>query len=377
MGERAYLDYNATTPLLPSVINAMTGAFKIYGNPSSVHSFGRQARACIESAREAAAAALEARPEGVVFTSGGTEANNMVIKGFLQNNARMIISAIEHESLNYGIPNAVILPVHQNGQIDVRELKRILSSERSHYQGLLFVAVMMANNETGVIQPLKEIIGLAKAYKAWVHCDAVQALGKMPLSFKTLQADSMSISAHKIGGPKGVGALILNNAASLPPFILGGGQERGLRAGTENTVGIIGFGAAIKDVFKQPWPQIQKLRDRLEKHLREKFPEVPIYGSESPRLPNTSCIGMPGVQNQTQLIAFDLQKVALSSGAACSSGKVKPSHVLKAMGIPDKDAAQALRVSLGWTTTQDDIDHFIDVWSGLYTKQMNGIFRVA
>lgn len=372
-----YLDYNATTPLLPGVIHAMTDTFRTYGNPSSIHKLGRQARALMECARDKIAKVLEVEPADIVFTSGATEANNMALNGFVQKNAKIIMSAIEHESINQSISNIIILPVLKNGQIDLDHLEQILAEERRYHQRPLVVSIMLANNETGVIQPLKKSVEIAKHYNAWVHCDCAQALGKIPVSFKELDVNSLAISAHKIGGPKGIGALIVNANLRLPSFIIGGGQERGKRAGTENTLGIVGFGAAIEEIFKQPWGQIQKLRDMLEMRLQNQFSDIPIYGQDSPRLPNTTYIGMPGVSNQTQLMAFDLENIALSSGAACSSGKVKPSHVLKAMGIQNKAASEALRISLGWTTTQQDIEHFIDVWCRIYKRQMNGIPYVA
>ncbi|MBL0941755.1 MAG: cysteine desulfurase [Alphaproteobacteria bacterium] len=372
-----YLDYNATAPLLPAVINAMTDTFKVYGNPSSIHNLGRQARALMECVRNKIANVLETEPAQIVFTSGATEANNMALNGFLQKNAKIIMSAIEHESMNQTIPNKIMLPVLKNGQIDLDQLGKILAEERSHHQAPLVVSIMLANNETGVIQPLKKAVEIAKHYNAWIHCDCAQALGKIPFSFKDLEVDSLAISAHKIGGPKGVGALILNENLKLPSLIIGGGQERGRRAGTENILGIVGFGTAIEEIFRQPWGQIRKLRDTLEKRLKDQFSEIPIYGQDSPRLPNTTYIGMPGVSSQTQLMAFDLENIALSSGTACSSGKVKPSHVLKAMGIQDKAAGETLRISLGWTTTQQDIERLIDVWCRIYRRQTNKIPHVA
>jgi len=375
--EILYLDYNATTPLFPAVINAMTDTFKAYGNPSSIHNLGRQARALIECVREKVAIVLEADPAEIVFTSGATEANNMALSGFLQNGAKIIMSAIEHESMNQSAPNVIMLPVLKNGQVDLDQLEKILAEERSHHQAPLVVSIMLANNETGIIQPLKKSVEIAKHYGAWVHSDSAQAFGKIPISFKDLGVDSLAVSAHKIGGPKGVGALIFKDLLKLPSLIVGGGQERGRRAGTENTLGIVGFGTAIEEIFKQPWEQIRNLRDTLEKRLKDKFSEIPIYGQDSPRLPNTTYVGMPGVSSQTQLMAFDLENIALSSGAACSSGKTKPSHVLKAMGVLDAAAGQTLRISLGWTTTQQGIERLIDVWCRLYERQMNGIPHVA
>jgi cysteine desulfurase len=342
-----YLDWNATAPLRPESAAAMQEAMTLCGNPSSVHRRGRAARQAIEAARDKIAALF---PGDVIFTSGGTEANHLALLG--TGRLRVLVSAIDHSSVLQAVPAAERIPVDPNGIVDLTALDALLASGPP-----ALVSVMFANNETGVIQPLAEIAEIAHARGALVHTDAVQAAGKIPLD---AGADILTLSAHKIGGPPGVGAVI--SRVELAPMIRGGGQERGRRAGTENLVGIAGFGAAA--AAATDYEPVRTLRDRLEAAL----PDAVIVAAEVLRLPNTSAVAMPGMPAETQVIAFDLAGVMLSAGAACSSGKVGPSHVLAAMGLDPTIASSTIRVSLGWTTTEADIDHFIDTWTALYAR---------
>jgi cysteine desulfurase len=362
-----YLDYNATAPIRPAVRAAVLDALETYGNPSSVHRLGRKARALIEDARERLAALLQSEPGRIVFTSGGTEANALALRGVAAatGTQRILASAVEHPSVLAHVPESNRVSVDTNGVIDLVALERMLAAARDP----ALVAVMAANNETGVIQPISDVIAIARRHGARVHCDAVQAFGKIALD-EARGADSLSLSAHKIGGPKGTGALIL--AKDLEPVAdqIGGGQERRRRAGTENVTGIAGFGAALTDVpaLVAQSPRIAALRDGMEKSLRTAVCDIAIHGAGAPRLPNTSSLGLAGVSSETQLIGLDLAGVAVSAGAACSSGKVAASHVLLAMGVPEPAASCAIRVSLGWETSADDIARFEAAWRTLVGK---------
>jgi cysteine desulfurase len=359
-----YLDYNATAPLRPPVAAAMTRAFALCGNASSVHRFGRLARRAVEDAREAIAAAVDADSADVVFTGGGTEANNMALRGVER---PALVSAVEHESVRAARGDDATIRVGRDGVLDLGHLEELLSAARTP----TLVSVMLANNETGVVQPVAEAAALAHRFGALVHCDAVQALGKVALSFRDFDVDMMSLSAHKLGGPQGVGALIVRDGAGLSPLLRGGGQERSRRAGTENVAGIAGFGAAAEmmpDILDETAQQ-RTLRDGLECAALAAVPDAIVYGAGAPRLPNTSCIGLPGVSNEVQVMNLDLAGIAISAGAACSSGKVSPSHVLQAMGADDEAAASAVRVSLGWRTTADDCARFVEVWKGLAARR--------
>lgn len=360
-----YLDHNATSPLIPEVKIAMTQAMGVYGNPSSVHTQGRKAKSAIESAREIIALNLGTGNDRIIFTSGGTEANNLGLGWPSAEKTIRVVASTEHESVSKSSNETVKIPVLENGIIDLDQLKISLQNIRTSGKQII-VGIMLANNETGVIQPVREVANIAHQYGGFVHCDAVQAFCKIPLNFDELGVDSMAISSHKIGGPKGVGALILGPKIHIPSIISGGGQERGYRAGTENVMGIIGFGQAIQSPQNQ---NIQNLRDFMESSIIKSHPATIIFSKDSPRLPNTSMIAMPGVNSQTQIIKFDLEKIAVSVGSACSSGKVKPSHVLKAMGVDEQIASCAIRVSLGWNTTKDDIEKFIKVWSEIYEQK--------
>jgi cysteine desulfurase len=346
-----YLDHNATSPMRPVALDAVVEALRAGGNPSSVHRPGRAARARIDRARKQVAALVGALPGEVVFTSGGTEANNLALRG----HERMLVSAIEHESVLKAAPDSVGIPVDGNGVIDLAALERMLADKPT------LVSVMFANNETGVMQPIAEVVRLARAVGALVHCDAVQAAGKVPVDLHGLGVDYLSLSAHKLGGPTGVGALVVRDGAPFAADRVGGGQEAYRRAGTENVAGIVGFGAAAE--ASRDGLDVAALRDRIEASLPGK-----VYGASAPRLPNTTCISMPGVKAETQVMALDLAGVAVSAGSACSSGKVTRSMVLTAMGIDPAAAETAIRISCGWNTGFEDIERLIAAWQGLYIR---------
>jgi cysteine desulfurase len=368
MTRTTYLDHNATTPLRPEAAAVMAEALASTGNASSVHRFGRQARRTIETAREAVARLAGARPEAVIFTSGGTEANNLALAGC--GRTRLLVSAGEHDSVLNAAPDAARIPLTEAGLVAPAALDNLLGE--SDVPAL--VSIMLANNETGAIQPLAELAEVARAHGALVHCDAVQAAGKLTLDLTALGIDLMSLSAHKLGGPQGVGALVLARdlAANveLAPFQRGGGQERGRRAGTENVPGIAGFGAAAQAALADldRAAALAPLRDDLERRLHRLAPGIRFFATAAPRLPNTSCFAAPGLTAETQVIALDLAGVAVSAGSACSSGKVAPSHVLAAMGASAADAAAAIRVSLGWTSEAADIERFLEAWGALYSR---------
>ena len=359
MNSPVYLDYNATAPLRPAAAEAMARAQGLTGNPSSVHSFGRQARAALETAREQVAALACAKPAQVVFTSGGTEANNLALAG--SGRARILVSGIEHDFILTAAPTAESVPVTAEGVVDLAELARLLQTDKRP----ALVCVMLANNETGVIQPLADVVAIAHRAGALVHCDAVQAAGKLALDFTTLGVDLMSLSAHKFGGPKGAGALFVADAVPFTAQLRGGGQERGRRAGTENVAAIAGFGAAAEAARRDlsHLEAIAAMRDWLERDAGADVPVTRIIGAGAPRLANTSCLALPGVGAETLVMALDLAGVAVSAGSACSSGKVKASHVLKAMGLGAEIAGSAIRVSLGWASTAADVERFLAVWN--------------
>ena len=363
MSRIVYLDYNATAPVRPEAASAVAAALAVIGNPSSVHAPGRAARRLLEEAREAVAALVSGRPQEVVFTSGGTEANNLALAGGGQ---PLLVSAGEHDSVLRAAPRAARVPLRPDGVVDLAALRDMLAAEGAP----ALVSVMHANNETGVIQPLAEIVSLARAAGALVHCDAVQSAGKIPLDMAALDLDLVSLSAHKLGGPPGVGALVLGPGRTVEPGLRGGGQERGRRAGTENLPGAAGFGAAAAAALAAlpSVTALASLRDRLESEVMGLSPGSRIFGREARRLPNTSCFSTPGLSAETQVMALDLAGVAVSAGSACSSGKVQPSHVLRAMGASPEEAGSAIRVSLGWQTREADIGHFLAAWRRLYEK---------
>jgi cysteine desulfurase len=364
MTDSVYLDHNATTPMRPQAIAAMAEVMRAVGNASSVHGFGRAMRARVDRGRESIAALVGARAADIVFTGGGTEANNAVLRA--AGRRRVIVSAIEHDSVRLAVADAELVPVTTEGAIDLAALESLLA--RSDEPAL--VSVMLANNETGVIQPVAEVARIGRAASALVHCDAVQAAGKIVVDMSDLGVDYLTVSAHKLGGPQGVGAIAVRPGVPFETVQRGGGQERGRRAGTENVAGIAGFGVAA-DIAAQALRQgvvLGGLRDKMEHALVQVAPTAHVFGADAARLPNTSCVSMPGVTAQTQLMALDLAGIAVSAGSACSSGKVRPSHVLAAMGASEAEAASGLRVSLGWTTQASDIERFVAAWSDLYRR---------
>tara|TARA_E500000318_G_scaffold111104_1_gene128504 strand:- start:3353 stop:4480 length:1128 start_codon:yes stop_codon:yes gene_type:complete len=360
MAEQVYLDYNASAPLCIEARQAMIAAMDVTGNPSSVHGSGRAARKIVDHARRTIAELVGGDAERIIFTSGGTEANSLALNGL--EDVTVFTSATEHPSVIEGRVDAKRIPVDGNGVIDMAALEKMLKDASEAGQKVL-VSVMLANNETGVIQPVSKVGLLAREYGAKVHCDAVQALGRMPVDMGRLLVDMVSVSAHKIGGPKGTGALAIAPGVMLVPQIRGGGQEKYRRGGTENVLGIAGFAAAARraEAKMAQMATIAGMRDRLETELASEAPELLIAGKGTERLVNTSCLILPGMPGETQVMALDLAGVAISSGSACSSGKVRESHVLKEMGL--SDTGSAIRVSLGLETTDDDIDTFIRVWS--------------
>jgi cysteine desulfurase len=357
-----YLDHNATAPVRNGVVAAMVEALQACGNPSSVHGAGRAARARVDRARRDIALALGLPADALlVFTSGGTEANHLALKG--TGASRVLISALEHDSVCAAVPGAEIIPALPDGTIDLAALETLLKAGSEP----TLVSVMAANNETGVLQPLAEIARLAHEAGALVHSDAVQAVGRVPLDPMALGIDLVTVSAHKLGGPLGVGALAIRPGLDMRAIQTGGGQERGLRSGTENVPGIAGFAVAVTEAIREQsrWPDVAALRDGIAQRLGAVEPDAVVFGAEASRLPNTLCIAMPGVPAETQVMALDLAGIAVSAGSACSSGKVKASHVLAAMGVPADLARSAIRISLGLSSTAADADRLVAAWTDL------------
>jgi cysteine desulfurase len=376
MSDRVYLDWNATTLLRPEARAAMAAAWDLGGNPSSVHAEGRRARRLVEEARAEVASAVGALARNVVFTSGGTEANVLALVPGLHGAAgrpvaRLLVSAIEHASVLAGgrFPAGSVtrINVTRSGLVDLDHLRELVGSGPP-----ALVSIMAANNETGAVQPVREAAGIVHAAGGLLHVDAIQAFGKIRIHINEIGGDLVSLSAHKLGGPKGSGALVLAEGLSgVEPLLRGGGQERGRRAGTENVAGIAGFGAAVcaaMQALEADAKRLESLRNRLETGLRE-TPGMIVFADSVPRLPNTTLFTTPGMRAETAVIGFDLAGVAVSSGSACSSGKVQPSHVLEAMGFDLKLAqglAQgAVRLSLGWSTAESDIDRGLEAWRKL------------
>jgi cysteine desulfurase len=375
MSERIYLDWNATAPLRPQARAAMAEAMAAVGNPSSVHTEGRAARAMVEQARERVAAAVGAEPRQVIFTSGGSEANALALSGAVEQAGRrcdvLIASAIEHVSVLVGgdFSSVTRFDVGADGVASVAALQASLDAAAAHGAKAPLVALMVANNETGVLQPVRAAADLAHAAGGLLHADAVQALGKIPININALGADLLAISAHKIGGPMGVGALVLGSQQlHVRGSRFGGGQERNRRGGTENLVGIAGFGAAVAAAMgdlEVEALRLSGLRQRLEQGLRAIQPETIIFGENVPRVANTLQFAVPGIRAQTALMALDLAGFAVSSGSACSSGTMKFSEVVRAMGYPLAVAESAVRLSLGGTSTEAEIDGFLEAWRKL------------
>jgi cysteine desulfurase len=353
-----YLDYNATAPVWPEVRQAVLAGLAHGGNPSSVHKSGREARAVLEKAREYVASTLSARAQDVVFTSGGTEANAQALR--MAGELPVLVSAIEHDSVLAQAPGSDIVPVTPEGVIDLVALEHMIACRA------VFLSLMAINNESGIVQPVREAARLVHLHGGRVHCDASQVLGKMPFRLGDVDADFFTLSAHKIGGPQGVGALVVSCGYAPNPIFRGGGQELGYRAGTENVAGIAGFAAALEAITTKPWRESTAfLRDKIEAALPQESRVIP---GDIKRAPNTALLRMPGVSAATQVMMFDLEGFAVSAGSACSSGKVKPSHVLLAMGKSAAVAAETIRVSLGWDNTEEEVDAFIAAWHKLRAR---------
>ena len=377
-GSRIYLDYNASAPLLPSARAALVEALAVEANPSSVHAEGRQARALIEAARQAVAALCAAEPADVLFTSGATEAAATLLAPEWLNGrealavSHLYVSAADHPCLlsggGFAVPRSACC--RSTGTVSPTSTRWPARSTAMTAVGVPMVAIHLANNETGVIQPVARIAALTRQAGGLLVLDAVQAAGRIPLDISKLYADFLILSGHKIGGPKGVGAIVGRSDRSMPrPLIAGGGQERGLRAGTENLAGIAGFGAAAREAQSAPAADaaVRSLRDRLEAELLRRAPEAQIFGALAERLPNTSLFALPGIKAETAQIAFDLAGIALSAGSACSSGKVGPSHVLKAMG--HGGGPGGLRVSLGRATSEAEIERFLAALDAILARR--------
>lgn len=374
---RLYLDHNATTPLVSPALDRFNRvAGEVWGNASSVHHFGQQAKAVLDGARASVAALLGAEPSELVFTGGGTDGDNAAVRGAAEalepsGRRHLVVSSIEHEAVLQTAKalarrgwRVTFLPVGQTGVVEPAALADALGDDTA------LVSVMHANNEIGTLQPISELAALTRARGALFHTDAVQTAGKVPIDVRTLGVDLLSISAHKFGGPKGAGALWIRRGVRLVPFMTGGRQERGRRAGTENVPAIAGMGAAAdyaREGLAAVAPRVAALRDRLERGILEGVPGTAVNGT-GPRVPNTTNISVDRVESESLLIALDLEGVAVSSGSACSSGTLEPSHVLKAMGFPHHRTLNSLRFSLGASNTEEEIDHVIAVLPGLVNK---------
>ena len=370
---QVYLDYNATSPLRPKAREAVLATLST-GNASSVHGIGRAARAWVESAREQVAALVGADPRAVTFTSGATESIALALSPDMEIDGRpvrfdtLLVSGVEHPAVRAGGRFAAdrieIIPVDSDGIVDLIGLGALMGGRRA------LVSVMAANNESGAIEPVRTIADLVRGAGGVFHCDAVQIVGRMPFDLENSGADLISISSHKLGGPQGAGALIArDDRIRIPPLLRGGGQERGRRAGTENVAAIAGFGAAADEARRNGAAEsahVAALRDRLEAGIRAVAPDVTILSANATRLPNTTCFATPGIAAETAVIAFDLEGVAVSAGSACSSGKVGPSQALKAMQVAPQIAHGAVRASLGWNSTEADVDRFLEVWARVH-----------
>ena len=371
---RVYLDHNATTPVHPAVADAVTEALRDqFGNASSVHAFGQAAKAALDDARGSVAALVGAEPSEIVFTSGGTEADNLAIRGVAEaapaDRRHLIASAIEHEAVLHTLKalaargwRTTLLPVDTGGAVDPEDLERALAPDTA------LVSVMHANNEIGTLQPIAELARTARAAGVRFHVDAVQSAGKVPLDVRALGVDFLSLSGHKFNGPKGAGALWMRRGSRLAATMTGGRQERNRRAGTENVPAIVGLGVAARIAREQLAPAAagcRTLRDRLEAGILDRVPGAVVNGAPDARVPNTTSISFAGVEAEALLIALDLEGIAVSTGSACSSGTLEPSHVLRAMGFPARRVQSSIRFSVGLGNTDAEIDHVLAVLPGI------------
>ena len=364
-GARIYADYNATAPLRPESKAAMTAALGLTGNPSSVHAEGRKARALVEGARETIAAAIGACRDDIAFTSGGTEAVQTPLKGAMWSVERgqIVASSIEHDAVSALCETPKAWRAGANGVVDLTWLELVVQTLAA--DGIRpVVSLMLVNNETGVIQPVAEAAEIVHKAGGLIHCDAIQAFGKIPVSIIDLEVDYLSLSAHKIGGPQGMGAFYVKPGAPFRSVLTGGGQEFGRRAGTENVAGIAGFAAAVTAATRgiEVYQSLAEHRDRMEEKLRAAAPTLQVHGAGAARVAGVSCFGVEGLPSETQIMGLDLAGFAVSAGSACSSGKVKPSRVLTAMGLEDTAARSAIRASFGWATVWQDFDALAEAW---------------
>ena len=381
---RVYFDYNATTPLAPEVTDAVMRAMRdVFGNASSVHHFGQQAKATMDEARSAVAALLNADPSEIVFTSGGTESDNFAIRGAAEaleptGRRHLIASAIEHEAVLNTFRalarrgwRTTLLPVDQSGIVSPDRLREAIDSDTA------LVSVMHANNEIGTIQPVAALAAIAHEHGALLHTDAVQSAGKIPVDVRALGVDLLSLSAHKFNGPKGAGVLWIKRGTRMQPTVTGGKHERNRRAGTENVAAIAGLGVAATLAAGKMTAEavrVSALRDRLEAGILREVPGTAVNGARDPRVPNTTNISVERVEAESLLIALDLEGIAVSTGSACSSGTLEPSHVLKAMGLPSHRTQNSLRFSLGMLSTPEEVERVIDVLPRLVEK-LRGLTR--
>jgi cysteine desulfurase len=375
---RVYFDYNATTPLAPGVVDTVIAATRdLFGNASSVHYYGQQAKAALDEARSAVATLIGAEPSEVVFTAGGTESDNFAIRGAaetLEQTGRrhLIASAIEHEAVLNTLKalgrrgwRTTLLPVDQTGIVSPDRVRELITDDTA------IVSVMHANNEIGTIQPIAELAAMAHAHGALMHTDAVQSTGKIPVDIRTLGVDLLSLSAHKFNGPKGTGALWIKRGTRMQPLLTGGRHERNRRAGTENVPAIIGMGVAARLAAAkmiEEGRRVEALRNRLEDAILRTIPGTAVNGARQPRVPNTTNISFDRVEAESLLIALDLEGIAVSTGSACSSGTLEPSHVLRAMGLPPHRTQNSLRFSLGMFSTEEEVDRVVAVLPGLVEK---------
>ena len=377
---RVYLDHNATTPLDKRVFEAMKPCLmENFGNASSPHQYGRLAKKALEDSRRIVARAIGAKTEEIIFTSGGTEADNLALRGIACHKGRkkghIITSSIEHHAViktcnlleNDGFA-VTYLPVDGQGRVDPDKVKKSIKKDT------ILISLMLANNETGVIEPVAEVGKIAREYGIPFHCDAVQAAGKVAVDVNKLHTDLLSLSSHKIYGPKGIGALFVKSETQLSPVITGGHHENGLRAGTENIAAIVGFAHALKIAIEEMGSyqtSISYLRNRLESELLSKIEQIEIYGSKAERLPHVSCIGFSSVEAESVLLHLDLKGIAAASGSACTTGEPEPSHVLLAMGISPEIAQGSIRISLGRENTEEDVDYTVNVLEDVISKLRN------